>query len=331
MATDSDNDFSLPQPPPPRPAARRDAIEAALRKFDGTEDAAHKQPTRTWWVSHQRQIGALATAAIIAVVSIPVALTIWEDQPRPAAPQASAPARVQPKPLPPAVADSAPQPAQTQDTEVAEVPRSKLPLEPHEEKTSVASIAEERKTANEAPPLEVAAAPPPAAPPPPPPAPAPQRDDSADQAEAQSVMVTGSRIRQPELSSPHGAAAAERAVAEAANPISASDVYRKFLPRLQAAIRSENRRAVSALIAFPLRVNAAGGTRIYRDRKSVEDDFYRIFTPRVRAAILGQKADRLFTNSQGAMVGNGEVWFDQSCSNASCSPPGPVRIKAINP
>jgi len=31
------------------------------------------------------------------------------------------------------------------------------------------------------------------------------------------------------------------------------------------------------------------------------------------------------------MVGNGEVWFDQTCRNAQCSPPGPVRIKAVNP
>jgi hypothetical protein len=31
------------------------------------------------------------------------------------------------------------------------------------------------------------------------------------------------------------------------------------------------------------------------------------------------------------MIGDGEVWFDHTCPNASCSPPGPVRIRAINP
>ena len=38
MAIDSDDLISLPNPPPPRPAARREAIGAALRRFDGIED-----------------------------------------------------------------------------------------------------------------------------------------------------------------------------------------------------------------------------------------------------------------------------------------------------
>ena len=80
MAVDSDDPIALPQAPPPRPAARRAAIEAALRKFDGVEDAppepARKPPL---WAGlaglDRRAIGALVTAALIAVVSIPVVLT----------------------------------------------------------------------------------------------------------------------------------------------------------------------------------------------------------------------------------------------------------------
>ena len=64
---------------------------------------------------------------------------------------------------------------------------------------------------------------------------------------------------------------------------------------------------------------------------SVSRDFDRIFTPRVRRAILAQKAGELFVRDQGAMIGDGEVWFDQTCADSSCSSLGPVRIKAINP
>jgi hypothetical protein len=39
MAIDSEDSVSLPVPPLPRPAARRAAIDMALRKFDGIEDA----------------------------------------------------------------------------------------------------------------------------------------------------------------------------------------------------------------------------------------------------------------------------------------------------
>ena len=35
MAIDSEDSVSLPKPPPPRPAARDAAIEAAMRRFDG--------------------------------------------------------------------------------------------------------------------------------------------------------------------------------------------------------------------------------------------------------------------------------------------------------
>ena len=36
---------------------------------------------------------------------------------------------------------------------------------------------------------------------------------------------------------------------------------------------SDRRRSRPALISFPLRVNGAGGPRLYRDARSVERDF----------------------------------------------------------
>ena len=126
------------------------------------------------------------------------------------------------------------------------------------------------------------------------------------------IVVTGARVATPP--------------APAIDP-----AYKVFLSRLQRAVGGNDRRAVIALIGFPLRVNTQGGARIYPDAQSVERDFDRIFTSRVRRAILGQRANRLFVRVQGAMIGSGEVWFDTSCPNAACSPAGPVAIKAVNP
>ena len=107
--------------------------------------------------------------------------------------------------------------------------------------------------------------------------------------------------------------------------------YRRFLTQLQAAVRSNDRARVAALIAYPLRVNVAGQPKYYRNSRSVQGDYEQIFTLRVRSAILGQRFEDLFGRDQGVMIGDGAVWFEHSCHKTACSPAGPVRIKAINP
>lgn len=136
-----------------------------------------------------------------------------------------------------------------------------------------------------------------------------------------SVAVTGSRVAGPALQAPN--AFESKAVG--------GQGYRAFLSSLQAAFRANDRRSIVAMIGFPLRVNYAGGARQYRDARSVLRDFDRIFTPKVKAAVLKQKAASLFVRDQGAMVGDGELWFSETCANPSCSSIGPVRIIAINP
>ena len=125
----------------------------------------------------------------------------------------------------------------------------------------------------------------------------------------------------------------DRAMAKRSEPANAADsgAAGRFLSRLQTAIRADDRPTIAGMIAYPLRVNFNDGPKTYKNSPSIERDFERIFTPQVKKAILDQGADELFTNYQGSMIGSGEVWFDQSCSNSSCSKRGAIRIKAINP
>ncbi|HEU0284877.1 MAG TPA: hypothetical protein VFR52_07030 [Sphingomicrobium sp.] len=339
MAVDGDDSISLPQPPPPRPAARKAAIDAAMRKFDGIEDAAAKsaaaKPARKWWAGmHRRPAGALVTAVAIAVVSVPVALITLRDQPQTMAPPAREPAPTRPEQVAVPAAPPAPQ-VEADEIAVAEEPARPrsipLPLAPHTDEG--APTANEEVGARQAPAPAVAAAPaPPPPPPPPPPAPAPERTEGfGGAASTQDVAVTGSRIRPPSMSKQSDARAVAEREAEPQDASATTVAYRRFLSRLQSAVRANDNRAVVRLVALPLRVNFAGGARSYSDRSAIERDYDRIFTPRVKRAILNQRADRLFTNYQGAMIGDGQIWFDQTCPNASCSPAGPVRIKAINP
>ncbi|HEX3423323.1 MAG TPA: hypothetical protein VHS33_07985 [Sphingomicrobium sp.] len=123
-----------------------------------------------------------------------------------------------------------------------------------------------------------------------------------------------------------------RTFASTAQSAAAVDqAYRRFLPELQAALRSKDRRPLINLVSLPLRVNFAGHPRLYRNRQSVERDFSRIFTAKVRLAVLKQKRGSLFVRDQGAMVGDGELWFSETCRDSRCSDFGPVRIVAVNP
>jgi hypothetical protein len=150
-------------------------------------------------------------------------------------------------------------------------------------------------------------------------------------AEDQQIVVTGSRLRRPNLesSAPVHVIGDER---RSASPdwVQEDRAYRTFLGQLQSAVRNDDRNGVLRLVAFPLRVNSGGRSRTYRNAGAALADYERIFTPKVRQAIVDQRFETLFGRDQGVMIGDGAVWFDHTCRNSQCSPPGPVRIKAIN-
>ena len=63
----------------------------------------------------------------------------------------------------------------------------------------------------------------------------------------------------------------------------------------------------------------------------IERNYRRIFTARVRNAILRQRFEKVFGNYQGVMIGDGAVWFDHTCVRKDCKPPlGPIKIRTVN-
>ncbi|MEO8454844.1 MAG: hypothetical protein ABI454_06770, partial [Sphingomicrobium sp.] len=320
MAVEQDPLGWLPEPPPPRPARRDATIEAALRRFDGLPDAtpaASERPRGSWASTHRPQLAVAISAMLLVIVGIPAALIGLRNAPPPSerAPSdvvahqgfAPAPAPAQRTPGPVEVAEAPPSSPQIGAAPPLRQNRGEEPqLLANNEPAAPAQAARAPATPAPAPPApELAEAAPPPPPPPPPQLSAPSSETAVADAQkaavdaaAQSNVVTGSRIRQPPTA------------------------YAAFVPRLQAAVRTNDRRALIRLIAFPLRVNGPGGPKFYRDGRSVKRDFERIFTPRVRRAILDQASNGLFVRDQGAMVGSGEVWIAQTCPNRACSPAG---------
>ena len=106
--TDGDDDIAaaLPRPPLPAPARREAAIAEALRRFDGAGPAPAGEgrrgpPASAWWpVARRPQAGALAGAFLVALVALPFVWTAFDR---------SVPDRPRERPL--AVEDRAPDPA----------------------------------------------------------------------------------------------------------------------------------------------------------------------------------------------------------------------------
>jgi len=337
----------LPEPPPPRPAGRDAAIAAALRRFDG-EPAAAPEPRASRansWTRHP-QLGLALAASLVVIIGFPAAFIALRDQ-------GSSPAGMSAPASPPAMQRSVPPEAayEAENAVVAETPPEPRPIDQLAKVQSVAPAvqADEKGAAAAAenvtndlpaaptPPMAAAAPPPP--PPPPPPAPPVLAQKSAEGASTSGLVVTGSRIPAPNSSTASDLANREQRAARAERDEEATAPdwvlkdrdYATFLTNLQRAVRTNDRGAVAKLVHYPLRVNSDGKSRLYRDSAAVRADYERIFTPQVRRAILDQRFERLFGSSRGLMIGHGQVWFDRLCSNSSCSPPGPVRIMAVNP
>jgi hypothetical protein len=109
-----------------------------------------------------------------------------------------------------------------------------------------------------------------------------------------------------------------------------------FLTRLQDAVRADEPKAFASLLNLPLRVNYAvkgQRNRVSTVRVATIDrfarDYTRIFTPRVKAAVLAQSSDKLFRNAQGVMIGDGEVWYAGVCRDKKCSAPR-IGVIAVN-
>ncbi len=92
----------------------------------------------------------------------------------------------------------------------------------------------------------------------------------------------------------------------------------ELLTQLQAAVAKHNAAAVAALVHYPIKVNPGNKPFTVKNEKAFIKDYDRIITQDIQAAIFKQKYENLFVNSQGAMIGDGEVWITGFCRDKTC-------------
>jgi hypothetical protein len=91
-----------------------------------------------------------------------------------------------------------------------------------------------------------------------------------------------------------------------------------ILTTLQQAVAKHDAAAVAALVHYPIKVNPGKKPFTIKNEKTFIKDYDLIITHDIQDAILKQKYENLFVNSQGAMIGDGEVWITGFCRDKSC-------------
>ena len=92
----------------------------------------------------------------------------------------------------------------------------------------------------------------------------------------------------------------------------------QLLTQLQAAVAKHDAPAVAALVHYPIKVNPGKKPFVVKNEKAFVKHYDDIITHDIQDAIFKQKYENLFVNSQGAMIGDGEVWITGFCRDKSC-------------
>jgi hypothetical protein len=92
----------------------------------------------------------------------------------------------------------------------------------------------------------------------------------------------------------------------------------QILTTLQQAVAKHDAATVASLVHYPIKVNPGKKPFVIKNEKAFVKDYDRIITHDIQDAIFKQKYENLFVNSQGAMIGDGEVWITGFCRDKSC-------------
>jgi hypothetical protein len=84
---------------------------------------------------------------------------------------------------------------------------------------------------------------------------------------------------------------------------------RRFLAALQAALAAGDAKRVVSMIEYPIAAWVEDRDVKFRTPDRLLASYGRVFTPQLKKTIAAARVECLFTNWQGIMIHDGEVWF----------------------
>ncbi|WP_394893309.1 hypothetical protein ACG873_17155 [Mesorhizobium sp. AaZ16] len=106
-------------------------------------------------------------------------------------------------------------------------------------------------------------------------------------------------------------------------------VYHAFFTDLKKAVSAGDRKAVAAMVDYPITVSIGGKDVKIKSGKDFVAHYDHIFSEKIVMAVEKQTYAALFANDQGIMIGDGEIWIDGICLDHDCEKQA-VKIITIN-
>lgn len=91
--------------------------------------------------------------------------------------------------------------------------------------------------------------------------------------------------------------------------------YKAFFFKFKKAIDANDKIEISDMVSYPLKTQH----RVIKSNSELIDFYDEAFPDNLKALIKNQKYSNLFSNSQGVMIGNGEIWFSEVCADKNCN------------
>lgn len=82
--------------------------------------------------------------------------------------------------------------------------------------------------------------------------------------------------------------------------------FKKFLKRLQYWVANNQQDSVAAVIAFPLK------NPNVKNKAAFIEKYDSLINEKVKKALMAQNLRQIFRRDQGAMIGDGELWFNET-------------------
>ena len=83
--------------------------------------------------------------------------------------------------------------------------------------------------------------------------------------------------------------------------------FKNFITQFKDWVKNDNVDSIAAHISFPIK--PAKTEAVFKEK------YTSIFDTNIKNAVANQRLDRIFRNADGAMIGNGQIWFTVGKSN----------------